>query len=49
MDELTRVKTDMEPAIELVGWIEYYILRAGVLANLLTLFGDGNLVSSTVN
>jgi hypothetical protein len=29
------VKTDKELAIELVGWIEYYILRVGVLENLL--------------
>jgi hypothetical protein len=29
------VKTDKELAIELVGWIEYYILRVGILENLL--------------
>ena len=29
------MKTDKELAIELVGWIEYYILRVGVLENLL--------------
>jgi hypothetical protein len=29
------VKTDKELAIELVGWIEYYILRVGVLGTLL--------------